>query len=285
MFRAILALILIAVPVFAKSGPDFNALKRSWEKIDSITIKESTGDKHEVTISIGKTKVSRDLYMITPDTPEIILWFLHGYKPDGDPYKQSPEIFIKNMKLKELSSWHNAIIVIVDSGTSLYSYNPDSGQPELQIYCAIYDRLLKQHGNLPAILAGVSSGAEGAVKFAPFVNNLKSLICISGTYNFDSLSIDSGEYKIHTKEYGSPSEWRHEQPVRILPVLNCKIVLLSEEKSVYRSQAVETAHVLKMKNIELAEGIGKGKSHDWDFWSSVEVKKILDREVQAAGAN
>jgi hypothetical protein len=284
MLRIILAIILIAAPVFAKSAPDFNTLKKSWGKIDSVTINKS-GDKYVAAITMGKIQTSRYLYMITPENPELLLWIFHGYKPDGDPYKQSSEIFIKNMGLKELSSWYNALIVIVDSGTSLYSYYTDNGLPELQIYCALYDKFAKQYGVLPVILAGISSGAEGTVKFAPFVNNLKSLICISGTYNFDSLPKDSGEYNIHLKGYGSKTEWEYEQPVRIFPVLKCRIILLSEENSIYRSQAIETARTLKMKNIEFIEDIGKGKSHDWDFWGSAEVKKMLNREVQAAGAN
>jgi hypothetical protein len=285
MLRLILAFILLAGPVFAKSGPSINALKRIWGNIDSITIKKIAGDKYALTVSMGKILVLRDVYMIAPENPEMLLWLFHGYKPDGDPYKQSPDIFIKNMKLRELSSWHNALVVIVDSGTSLYPYNPDSGVSELQIYCALYDKFTKQYGALPAILIGVSSGAEGAVKFAPFVKNLNSLIGISGTYNFNSLEAGSGEYKIHLKEYGSPAEWEYDQPVKIFPALKCSIILLSEENSIYRSQAAEASHIPGIKKIEFTEGIGKGKSHDWDFWGSAEVKKIIDREVQAAGAN
>jgi hypothetical protein len=283
MLRLILAFILIAVPVFAKNAPDFNTLKKSWGKINSVTLNKS-GDRYVAVISMGKTQASRNLFMITPENPELLLWIFHGYKPDGDTYKQSPEIFIKNLGLNELSSWYNALVVIVDSGTSLYSYYTDNGLPELQIYCAIYDKLTKQYGALPAILTGVSSGAEGAVKFAPFVNNLKSLICISGTYNFNTLPMESGEYNIHLKEYSSKTEWEYEQPVRIFPVLKCNIVLLSEEKSIYRAQAIEASHVSSIKKIEFIESIGKDKSHDWNFWGSPEVKKILSREVQAAGA-
>ena len=226
MLRAVLAFILIVCPVFAKSGPDINALKKSWGKIDSITIKKFAGNRHAITVRKGETRALRDLYMIAPENPELLLWLFHGYKPKGDPYKQSPEVFIKNMGLKELSSWYNALVVIIDSGVSLYSYIPDNGLPEIQIYCEVYDRLAKQYGTLPAVLTGVSSGAEGAVKFAPFVNNLKSLICISGIYNFDSLPADSNEYRIHLKEYGSSADWKYEQPVRIFPVLKCRIILL-----------------------------------------------------------
>jgi hypothetical protein len=283
MFRLILALILTAGPLFAKSAPDFNALKKNWGKVDSVTINKSN-DRYNATITIGKILVSRDLYMITPQNPELLLWIFHGYKPEGDPYKQSPEIFIKNLGLKDLSSWFNALVIIVDSGASLYSYSPESGMPELQIYNAIYDKLAKQYGSMPVILAGISSGAEGAVKFAPLINNLRSLICISGTYNFDSLAADSGEYKMHIKEYGSKSEWEYEQPVRILPLLKCNIILLSEENSIYRAQTKEASRIRGIKKIEFIESIGKGKSHDWNFWGSEEVKKIINREVQGAGA-
>jgi hypothetical protein len=283
MLRIALILFLIASPVFAKNIPDFGSLKKSWEKIDSLTITKITGDKYSVAVKKGKQRISRDLYLITPENPEMLLWFFHGYKPDGDPYKQSPEIFIKNLGLKELSSWHNALVVIVDSGESLYSYNPENGFPELQIYCGIYEKLAKQYGTLPAVLTGISSGAEGAVKFAPFVRKLNALIGISGTYNFDALATDSGEYKIHLKGYGSAGEWEFEQPVRLLPVLKCKIVLLSEEKSIYRQQASAAAYIRAKTKIEFIEDIGKGKSHDWEFWGSDEVKSIIQREVQAAG--
>ncbi len=297
MPRVILVFMLIACPLFAKNAPDFNALKKSWGRIDSLTITKSAGDKYTAAVQAGNTRISRDMYMITPEKPELMLWLFHGYKPEGDPYKQAPEIFIKNMDLKELSSWHNALVVIVDSGASLYAYNPDSGLPELQIYCGIYDKLIKQYGILPAVLAGVSSGAEGAVKFAPFVQKLYSLLCISGTYDFNSLaadsseSKDSGEYKIHLKEYGSAGDWKYEEPIRILPVLKCNIILLSEEDLIYRAQAETAARVLGIvsgkgsgtRKIEFIRNIGKGKSHDWYFWGSEEVKKILQREVQAAG--
>lgn len=284
MLRVILAFILVTGPVFAKNTPDFNALKKHWGKIDLVTINKSAGDRHIAELKMGKTRASRNLYMLTPQNPELLLWIFHGYKPDGDPYKQSPELFIKNLGLKELSSWNNALVVIVDSGISLYSYSPESGLPELQIYCAVYDKLIKQYDAMPVILAGISSGAEGAVKFAPFVINLKSLICLSGTYNFDSLPLDSSEYKIHLKEYGSKSEWEYEQPVRILPLLKCKIILLSEEKSIYRAQARDASRVSGIKKIEFIESIGKGKSHDWDFWGSEEVKKIINSEIQSAGS-
>jgi hypothetical protein len=282
MLRALLAFLIFASPVFAKNTPDFSSLKKSWEKFDSLTITKS-GEKYSVIIKKGKQQVSRNLFMITPEKPEILLWLFHGYKPDGDPYKQSPEIFIKNLGLQELSSWHNALVVIVDSGESLYSYLPENGIPELQIYSSIYDKLIKQFGTLPAILVGVSSGTEGAVKFAPFVQKLNSIIGISGTYNFNSLAADSGEYKIHIKEYGSAADWEFEQPVKMLPALKCKIVLLSEEKSIYRAQASEASKTPGIKKAEFIEAIGKGKSHDWDFWGSEEVKKILQRELQSAG--
>ena len=287
MLQVLLVFILTAIPAltFAKDMPDFNTLKKNWGPVNSLTIKKSSGDKFTATFRIKRNQNSRNIYMITPDKPEILLWLFPGYKPDGDPYKQSPETFIRNMELKELSSWNNALVVIADSGTSLYSYNPENVFPELQVYCAIYDRLSKQYGKLPAILIGISSGAEGAVKFAPFVNNLKTLIGISGTYNFDSLARESGEYKIHLKEYGSPEEWKYEQPLRIIPALKCKVILLAEENSIYRQQAADAGRTLDMNNVQYIESIGKGKSHNWDFWGSAEVKKIIDREVQAAGSN
>ena len=287
MLRTLLAIFLTAIPAltFAKDVPDFNTLKKNWGPVNSLTIKKSADEKFTAAFRIGRNQASRDMYMITPEKPEMLLWLFHGYKPDGDPYKQSPETFIKNLELKELSSWHNALVIIIDSDASLYSYNPENSRPELQIYCAIYDRLAKQYGNLPAMLIGISSGAEGAVKFAPFVNNLKTLIGISGTYNFDSLAPESGEYKIHIKEYGNPEEWKYEQPLRIIPALKCRLILLAEENSIFRSQAIEAAGSLKMKNVEFIESIGKGKSHNWDFWGSPEVRKIIDREVQATGSN
>jgi hypothetical protein len=283
MLRTLLVFILITSPVFAKGAPDFTTLKKSWEKIDSLTITKTAGDKYSLTVKKGKLRAARDLFMIIPEKPEILLWLFHGYKPDGDPYKQSPEIFIKNYNLKELSLWHNALIVIVDSGESLYSFIPDNGFPELQIYCGIYDRLTKQYGTLPVVLIGISSGAEGAVKFAPFVQKLNSVIGISGTYNFDALAADSGEHKIHLKEYGSPGEWEYEQPVKIFPALKCNIILLSEEKSIYRQQAAAAAQIRTKNKIEFIEEAGKGKSHDWDFWGSEEVIKILQRVVQGTG--
>ncbi|MFH0977413.1 MAG: hypothetical protein V1874_16665 [Spirochaetota bacterium] len=283
MKRIILAIILFAIPAFAKDAPDFNALKKSWGSLNSLTITKSAGEKYAVSVRKGAVRTSRDLYMIVPDKPEIMLWLFHGYKPEGDPYKQSPEILIKNMGLKELSSWHNALVVIVDSGTSLYVYNPDNGLSELRIYLGIYDKLVKLHGALPVILSGISSGAEGAVKFAPLISKLKSLICISGTYDYSTLAADSGEYKIHLKEYASPAGWEIEQPVTIFPAIKCRIILLSEELSIYRQQAALASRIKTSNKTEFMKDIGKGKSHNWDFWASAEVKKILQRELQAAG--
>ncbi len=285
MLRYILVFILLTFPAIAKDSPDFSSLKKSWGKLDSMTITKSAGLKYRLNATKGKDRISRDLYMISPEKPEMFLWIFPGYKPDYDPYKQSPEIFISTFGLKELSSWYNTLVVIVDSGASLYAYNPNSGLPELQIYSTIYDTLCRQYGIVSAVLVGVSSGAEGAVKFSPFVRKLNSLICISGIYDYDSLSADSDEYKIHVKEYGSPVEWKYEQPKKIFPSLKCKIVLLSEEESVYRLQAEAVGRLQGKKNIKFMQDIGKGKSHDWDFWGSDEVKKVLYAEIQAAGEN
>jgi hypothetical protein len=285
MLRTVLIFIFIIFPAYAENTPDFHALKKSWGNLDSVKISRSADEKHIVKVRKGDMELSRDLYMLSPKIPELLLWFFHGYKPDSDPYKQSPEILIKNLELKELSSWYNALIVIIDSGTSLYAYNPDQGLPEIQIYCGIYDKITKLYGILPAIIAGISSGAEGAVKFAPFVKKLNSLICISGSYDYDSLPVDSNEYKIHLKEFGSAEDWKYEQPVRIFQTLKCSIFLLSEEKSIYRSQAEIVMRIPRIKKIKFLKEIGKGKSHDWDFWGSAGVKKVIYREVQAAGEN
>jgi len=281
MLRLIITIVLLlySYPAFAKNAPNFFALKKSWGELDSFSISKSEENKYTVTAGKGKISVSRDLYMISSQNPELVLWFFHGSGPD------SPEIIIRNMGLKDLSSWYNTLIVIVDSGASLYPYNPDEGLPELQIYCAIYDKLIKMYGIQPAILAGIASGAEGAVKFAPFVKKLYSLICISGIYNYNLLPKNSEEYKIRLKGYGSPGDWELEMPDRILPLLKCSIILLSEEDSIYRVQAEKAARLKGAKGIKYIKEIGKGRFHDWNFWGSAEVKKILQREIQAAGGS
>ncbi|MBN2040584.1 MAG: hypothetical protein JW864_11100 [Spirochaetes bacterium] len=284
MFRIIIAffLILITYPAFAGNAPDFSTLKKIWGDFDSAKLYKTVNDNYKFAARKGKISVSRDLHIILPESPELLMWIFYSeHKPEnGDSL--SPEKIINEMKLKELSSWYNALIVIVDSGESLYAYNPDNGLSEIMVYNGIYEKLVKLNGPLPASFTGFYSGSEAAIKFAPFVTKLYSIVCISGIYEYDSLPSDSMEYKIRIKEYGSAGGWELEQPVKILPHLECSITLLSEEKSIYRKQAQTAAGINGTNKIKFIMDIGE-KSDKQDFWKLPEVMKILKREIQSAG--
>jgi hypothetical protein len=277
--KIILIFFMILFPLFAFAAPNFERLKQSWSAFDDLKISDPSGYKYKITAKKGHSVIDRNIYMIIPEFPECILWIFNGSSTIGSD-KSSPELLIDKMNLKEMASWHEAVIIISDSGSSLFAYNPENNFPELQILNSFYEKVIELKGNLPVILFGISSGAEGAVKFAPFVQKLYSLICVSGLYDYDSLKPDSAEYKLRLKEYGSAEEWKNEQPVKILPALNCRIFLISGDKSIYDSQF----DLIKRNGIRITESViipGKTDSSGKNLWQADEVKKILYREIQA----
>ncbi|MGL4370397.1 MAG: hypothetical protein ACRCUT_12120, partial [Spirochaetota bacterium] len=200
---------------------------------------------YNFTVAINEAVNSRQLFVINggcPD-PKKIIWIFPGYKPKGDPYSQSPRVFIEKWKMVQLCKENNFICIVPDMGTSVY---PVTGMEDE--YRISDMRWLKEAYQYfvfapfkarPVVIAGVSTGVEGAVKFSSEIQNVESVVGVSGTYNFFSIPRESGEYQLHQRVFGDdPKIWRNENPVEILRrSVRTRLYLFCESQSMYSAQA------------------------------------------------
>ena len=223
--------------------------------------------------------------------PKKFIWIFPGYKPAGDPYAQSPRIFIENWKMIQLCIKNGYVCIVPDMGTSMYEMAGMMDEHTVTdmhwLKEAYKHYIFNDFRNAPVIIAGVSTGAEGAVKFSSVIQNVESIIGMSGTYDFFSLPQSSGEYKIHQRVFGdNAGVWRDENPVEILKrSVRMKFYLFCESKSMYFSQA-QLLKSQRIANIDVVDylALGKGKSHNWDFWGSAPVIKTLHEIFLKKGA-
>jgi hypothetical protein len=276
----IMRLFFLALVFFVQTEVSFAAVdvvmkkqKVSWEYT-----------QYNVTVSAGRSVNIKKVYVVNAGEkePKKFLWIFHGYKPAGDPYLQSPVEFISKWDLASLCRKHNIVCVIPDMGTSMYllsELNDSDKISDMRFLKELYNEIIfKNYKDAPVILAGVSTGAEGAVKFSTTIQNVESITGISGTYDFFSLDKKSGEYRIHEHALGKESpEWIKENPLDILKrSVRTRIYLMSEQNSMYKHQA-DILLENKMSNLEAVDllSIGKGHSHNWSFWGSWKLKKEL----------
>lgn len=235
----------------------------------------------EFSVSSGKNVVCKTIYRIgfTGD-PERTVWIFTGYKPAGDPYLQSPGIFAKKWDLENLSAKTRTVFFIPDMGTSVYRLTKkNTGEiTDVDWLKAAYDKFRSAIRSKKILLIGVSTGAEGAVKFASTLDDVPPVVAISGTYDLFSLPENGGEYRLHQREYGrDPAVWTNENPLFLLRKnAPGKVYLFCEEKSQYFMQAVSlsTAQIPGM-TVSNFLYLGKGRRHDWDFWGDRRVVKAV----------
>ena len=201
------------------------------------------------------------------------VWILHGYKPQGDPYFQSPAIIINNWSLQEISGLNHDVFFIPDMGMTIYSlcHGQEGKVSDIKILSGLVDYFkckLRQKGT---IFVGISTGAEGAIKLASCFSIKSVIVCLSGTFDYFSLPKSSDEYKIHEKIFkNSKDSWISENPVDILRTMKkTRVYVFSEENSIFRLQA-ESLIRAGLTNIDIIDktALGKGFSHNWDFWKN-----------------
>lgn len=283
----IMRLFFLALILFSQTGSIFAAVdvvlkkqKASWE----YTL-------YDATVSTGQSSLTKKVFIVNPEEkePKKFLWIFHGYKPSGDSYSQSPINFISKWDLASLCRKNKIVCVIPDMGTSMYlltELNNSEKISDMRFLKELYNEVIfNKYKDAPVLLAGVSTGAEGAVKFSTLIQNVESITGISGTYDFFSLDKNSGEYRIHERVLGKESpEWIKENPLDILKrSVRTRMYLMSEHNSMYKHQA-EIVLENKMSNIEAVDllAMGKGHSHNWNFWGSWKVIKELRKIINGA---
>lgn len=191
---------------------------------------------------------------------------LAGYTPAGDPYRQLPEHFVSKWPLQKWADGNKIAFLVVNVGTSLY---PQDMVDEL------LEKTRRLKGKKTLMLIGLSTGVEGVCKLiASSCLDVRSVVGISGTYDLFSLEKESGEYRIHAKQWGERSEsWKNHDPFHILsmPKKGRAITfhLFSEDLSIYRNQ-MDLFVDKNPAGVRLVSHpyCGKGMGHNWDFWAS-----------------
>jgi hypothetical protein len=266
-------LLAFAIPSFAAVTVQFKPI---YENRDLLYC--------NATVTSEKGSFSRKTFIVNGKAvnPKKFIWLFHGFKPDNDPYLQDPSIFINNWTLADFCRKNNFVCIAPDMGSSMYplsQYKNSEKVSEMFFLKELYNEIIfNKHKDAPLVIIGVSTGVEGAVKFSTLVSNVESIIGISGTYDYYSIPKTSGEYRIHEFALGKDSAaWRDENPVEILKrSVRLKLYLFCESNSIYYSQAQALAGQ-KMSNIDIVNhlDLGKGFSHNWDFWGSGRVVRSI----------
>jgi hypothetical protein len=276
--KRILAFVLLSGLSFELSA-SVNVEKRTLLKASGYEIVSAK-------VSSEQGYLTKKVYIVNggEKNPKKFIWLFHGYKPEGDPYQQSPEIFIQKWNLVQICRKNKYVCIIPDMGTSMYvlsDLNNSEKVSDMRFLKELYnDSIFKLYKDAPLIVIGVSTGVEGAVKFSSIVQNVESIVGLSGTYDFFTLNKDSGEYRIHERVFGKDqSLWRNENPLDILKrSALTRLYVFCESQSIYYSQAKALLED-KMSNVEAVNvlDLGKGYTHGWGFWGNNKVvKKIQD---------
>jgi hypothetical protein len=270
-----------ALIIFATTEIAFPAAVFEKDNSDSagltyrLRYSDNTGEAAKVVFLIGadNTKLSR------------IVYIFHGYKPEGDTYKQSPLFFIKNWNLETLAKKYSVLFVLTDNGDSVYpvtkANDPLSDMALLaKLKKVVDDRF---HAENPAISIGFSAGVEGAIKFA-LSNNIKEIMAISG--NYDLHNLPAGEKAFHEKAFGKGGDvFEKENPITLLRNSGSVIYLFCEEKNatnVKQAQALVDAKIPGISIVDMRP-LGKGFRHDWTFLTSPGIKTNLEKIVSGNG--
>jgi len=238
------------------------------------------GFRYSFDISANGRHSSQTVYFVGAENPVRVVYIFHGYKPDGDPYKQSPTYFITNWKLSTLAERYGLVFVLADCGASVYpvtNQDPFSVMNVLHLLKGEIDSRYKIE-RAPLVI-GFSAGVEGAIKFA-LQSGIKEIMAISG--NYDLSSLPDGERAFHEKEFGKKQEiFEKENPITLLQNSSVTIYLFGEEfnrVNVKQAQTLVDARVPGVKIID-CRSLGKGYSHDWVFLTSPGIMINLEKIV------
>ncbi len=213
------------------------------------------------------------------DARNLVL-ILHGYKPAGDPYRQDPVIIISNWGLAELAPAVHDVFLLPDMGKTVYPlYKQGCGAPsDTAVLKDIFIYFGRKFAGAGIIFAGISTGAEGAVKIASCFGGPLKAVCLSGTFDYTLLKPQEGEYRIHEEFFGTNKDvWERENPLTVLKTMKKKeLYIFSEENSIYDAQAGALIDA-GLANIAVLDkrNLGKGFNHSWKFWKSRAVLSEL----------
>ena len=103
---------------------------------------------YDFTVTIDGAVNKKKVFIVNDGlkNPKKFIWIFHGYKPDGDPYSQSPRIFIENWKLIQLCVKNDFISIVPDMGTSMY---PMTGMLDEKNFRTITDQLHRDLSLIP----------------------------------------------------------------------------------------------------------------------------------------
>lgn len=266
MHRIVFIIIVLSLPV---SG------------VDVVTTIGGPG-LHRGTMCVRAGSIQRTMtvYAAVPQSrTRAVYLILHGYEPAGDPYRQHPGVFITNWKLGERAAIENIASILPEMGTAMYSFREraDTINEITWLTALLKQWIPERFPGIPVVLAGVSTGAEGVIKLwsrAP--ERVSRLVLLSGTYDLFSLPRHSGEYRLHEAVFGiDTAAWSNENPVSLfLGRRMPPIVLLCEERSIYRQQAVTLRDTLGTA-VDDRLSLGTGYTHEWRFWGDARVQAAI----------
>lgn len=266
----------------------FLSLELHAETILKKDTSDKTGFRYTLEISANGKNASRLVYLVGTEQPKItrIVYIFHGYKPDDDPYKQSPTYFITNWKLSSLAERYGILFVLADCGALVY---PVTKQDPLSVMSMLHSLQCEMDSRYKVerapLAIGFSAGVEGAIKFS-LRNGIKEIMAISG--NYDLTSLPDGERAFHEREFGKGQEiFDKENPITLLRNSSVTIYLFGEEfnrVNVKQAQTLIDARLPDVKIVDL-RSLGKGFSHDWVFLTSpgilIDLEKIVSGDTDS----
>lgn len=213
--------------------------------------------------------------------PERIVYIFHGYKPKGDPYKQSPAYFIRNWNLDARAAKHSALFVITDNEDSVYPMTQaERPGSDLWMLARLREKIAAEfHAKKPPLVIGFSAGVEGAIKFS-LMNDIHEIMAISGNYNL--FDLPAGERAFHERAFGKGlGILQKENPIDLLKGKQMTIHLFCEEKNEVNARQAETLVSSSISGVSIIDfrALGKGFSHDWTFLTSRGILDQLDKIV------
>lgn len=213
--------------------------------------------------------------------PERIVYIFHGYKPKGDPYKQSPSYFIRNWNLDARASKHSVLFVIPDNEDSVYPVTQaERPGSDLWMLARLREKISAGfHAKKPPVAIGFSAGVEGAIKFS-LMNDIHEIMAISG--NYDLFDLPAGERAFHERAFGKGlGILQKENPIDLLRGKQMTVYLFCEEKNAVNARQAETLVDAALPDVRIMDfrGAGRGYSHDWNFLTSRGILDSLDKIV------
>lgn len=265
-------LIMIALPCQLSAGSDLVKNKADVKSCE-----------YTFTAVDGGNVFRKTVYLVGAGNviPERIVYIFHGYKPKGDPFRQSPAYFIRNWNLDERAAKHSVLFVIPDNEDSVYPVTQaERPGSDLWMLARLREKIATEfHAKKSPLVIGFSAGVEGAIKFS-LMNDIHEIMAISGNYNL--FDLPAGERAFHERVFGKGlGLLQKENPIDLLKGSGRTIYLFCEEKNAVNVRQAETLVSSSISGVSIIDfrALGKGFSHDWTFLTSRGILDQLDTIV------